>query len=199
MAKVYKSEEGYNLFADYYDVSLAYLNSFEKDIIFTMMGDVEGKKVLDVGCGTGRMIENLRKFQAKPVGLDISKEMLRIARKKFLGTEFVLGDIENLPFEDDEFDMVLSSFVLVHLGDLRLAFEEVHRVLKDGGVFIVTNINQRKAPKLTMGKKEIVIKSFYHRPETVIQELKNCFFEIEKEEFVGEGNSWINQIVKVRK
>lgn len=199
MAKVYESEEGYDIYADEYDKSLAYLDSFEGDKIFAMMGDVEGKRVLDIGCGTGRMIENLRKFGAKAVGIDVSKEMLRVARKKFLSTEFVLGDAENLPFEDEEFDMVIASFVVVHLGDLRLAFEEVHRVLKDGGVFIVTNINQRKAPKLQMGKKEIVIKSFYHRPETLIQELKNCFFTVEKEEFMGEGDTWINQIVKVRK
>jgi len=199
MAKVYNSEEGYDIYADHYDASLAFLDGFERDRLFAMMGDVSGKRVLDVGCGTGRMIENLKKFGAKTVGLDVSKEMLRVARKKFLSTELVLGEVENLPFEDLTFDMVIATFVIVHLADLRLAFEEVYRVLKDDGIFILTNINQRKAPKLKIGKDEIVIKSFYHRPEIVLQELKDCFFEIEKEEFIDQEGTWINQIVKVRK
>ena len=199
MAKVYNSEEGYDIYADHYDASLAFLDGFERDRLLAMMGDVSGKRVLDVGCGTGRMIENLKKFGAKTVGLDVSKEMLRVARKKFLSTELVLGEVENLPFEDLTFDMVIATFVIVHLADLRLAFEEVYRVLKDDGIFILTNINQRKAPKLKIGKDEIVIKSFYHRPEIVLQELKDCFFEIEKEEFIDQEGTWINQIVKVRK
>ena len=95
---------------------------------------------------------------------------------------------------------MIASFFIVHLKNLTKTFDEIYRVLKDGGEFVLTNINQRKAPKLDIGSgKKIVIQSYYHRPEDVIKALENSFFKIEKEEFVKDGKAWINQIIKVKK
>ena len=196
---LYDSAEGYDLYAPYYEKDHAYLDSFERAELFALMGDVQGLNVLDVGCGTGRMVENLKKFGAKVTGLDVSEKMLAIAKKHFSTTEFVLGDIEELPFEDESFDMVVATFVIVHLGTLQRAFDEVYRVLKPGGVFLVSNVNQRKAPKLKMEKEEIIIKSFYHRPEAVAEALEESFFKIEVDGFVEESGVWINQLVKAKK
>lgn len=198
-SNVFDSQEGYDLYAPYYGASHAYLDSFEKYDLFEMMGDIRGKKVLDLGCGTGRMAEYLRKFGAEVVGIDISEKMLEIARKKVGSATFVQGDVEDLPFEDESFDMVVGAFLVVHLPELETCFREVYRVLKEGGEFIVTNINQRKAPKLKAGKQEIVIKSHYHRPDDVLEALDKSFFRIEEERFVEEEGSWINQIVKAIK
>ena len=126
--------------------------------------------------------------------------MLKIVKKKFPDVETVAADIEHLPFEDGSFDMVTAMFVIVHLKNPKKAFEEVYRVLKDGGRFIFSNINQRKAPKLKTEKGgEIVIKSFYHLPKHVLRDIEACAFEIEDEEFVYEEKVWINQIIGARK
>lgn len=195
----YDSAEGYDLYAPYYEKDHAYLDSFERSELFELMGDVQGLEVLDVGCGTGRMVENLKKFGAKVTGVDVSEKMLAIAKKRFSTSEFVLGDIEDLPFEDESFDMVVATFVIVHLAALQRAFDEVYRVLKPGGVFLLSNINQRKAPKLKVEKEEILIRSYYHRPEAVSKALEESFFAIEADGFVQQDGVWINQLVKARK
>lgn len=199
-SKLYASEEGYDLYADRYDKDHDYLNTFENDVVLKMLTNLEGKKVLDIGCGTGRLIEFMRNRGGKIVAADTSSQMLKIVKKRFSDVETVHTDIEKMPFPDETFDVVIATFVIVHLDFLFEAFEEVYRVLKDGGIFIVTNVNQRKAPKLTLKNgEEIVIKSKYHRPEDVVKELEKNLFHIEKDELVYADGFWINQVVKARK
>ncbi|OGJ42123.1 hypothetical protein A3B60_00605 [Candidatus Peregrinibacteria bacterium RIFCSPLOWO2_01_FULL_39_12] len=216
-SNVYDSKEGYDLYANQYDKKLDFLHSFESDILLRMFKNFRGKSVLDVGCGTGRLIRLLKDRGAIVTGADVSSEMIKIAGKKFPDVKFVSADIENLPFGDKHFDVVVAAFVIVHLGYLQGAFDEVYRVLKDGGIFILTNINQKKAPKLKIDRKkvfasrtslastafggvgEIIIKSYYHRPEDVIASLANSLFVIKTEEFVNECGVWINQIVEAEK
>lgn len=198
-SKLYDSAEGYNLYAAKYDESQRFLNSFEKGKLFSLVGDLKGKKVLDVGCGTGRLLGELKLFGADIVACDVSSEMLKLAKKKYPSVETVEADIEDLPFEDGTFDLVIATFVIVHLKFPERAFSEVYRVLKDGGIFIVSNINQRKPPKLKTDEGEIVISSYYHRPEDVLKVLDDNFFHLEKNELVMEGKTWINQLIKVVK
>lgn len=199
-SKVYKSDQGYDLYADSYEKDYEYLNSFENDAVLKALGNLKGKKVLDVGCGTGRLIRFMIESGAEVSGVDISEGMLKIARKNFPEIEFFKTEVENLPFEDNSFDLVVAVFVIVHLKDLNGFFSEVYRILKDGGIFILTNINQRKAPKLKLkGGVEIVIESHYHRPEDVLKKLAQNLFHLEKEEFVYGRGVWINQVIKVRK
>jgi len=196
---VYDSDEGYNLYAGNYDEKLEYLNSFEKRKLDDFLKDINGKKILDIGCGTGRIIQDLLDKGADITGVDVSTEMLKIAEKKFPNSNFVEADIRELPFKDNTFDIVICTFVIVHLKQVELegAFDEVYRILKPGGSFILTNINQKKAPKLKVKNiGEIVIKSYYHMPEHVIEALNNCRFSIETEDFINEGDVWINQIIK---
>ena len=199
-SKVFKSKEGYDKYASVYDKKNDFLNQFEGEIILKMIRGIDGKKVLDVGCGTGRLIKKLLERNSIVTGIDVSEEMLKIARKKFKSTEFVEGDAEKLPFKDESFDIVTASFLIVHLKNLRKFFDEAYRILKPGGTFIVTNINQRKAPKLkTANNEDVIITSFYHIPDHVISALEETFFTIEEEEFVNDKGVWINQIVKAVK
>lgn len=198
--------EGYDLYAASYEKDHLYLDTFEHDVIFKMLGNVKVKKVLDVGCGAGRMIKFLKNAGAEVTGVDISEEMLKIVRKKFPDVEAVKASAEKLPFgkndenDDWQFDIVIATFVVVHLETLNKAFEEIYRVLKNDGIFILTNVNQRKPPKLkTKTGETIVIKSAYHRPKDVIASLEENLFKIEKEEFVYADGVWVNQVIKARK
>lgn len=192
-------EEGYDLHAKDYDQRRDYLNSFEKDELKRLIGDVKGKKVLDVGCGTGRLIGYLQNEGAEVTGVDLSEKMVEKVQKKFSFIDVKQADIRELPFENDSFDVVIAAFVIVHLKDLQEAFDEVCRVLKPGGHFIVTNINQRKAPKIKTDEGEIVIESYYHIPRHVAEAMQESFFEIEEEGFVEENGIWVNHILKGRK
>ena len=96
--------------------------------------------VLDCGCGTGPMIELLHeKYPDKHyTGLDLTPEMIHVAQAKNLSnTEFLVGDSENLPFEDDSFDAVICANSFHHYPNPQDFFNSTYRVLRKGGRLIL--------------------------------------------------------------
>ena len=199
--KVLNSKDGYNILADYYAKKEKYWDSFEKDQVLPLLGEVKNKQILDVGAGNGRLSLKLAKLGAEVTSLDVSNEMLNKLKIKKLKLKIttVIGEAENLLFDNDSFDIVVATFLIVHLKDLRMFFNEVYRVLKPGGLFLVTNINQRKAPEIKVNKDLIEVESYYHRPEQVIEDLEELAFSVEQEKFVKEEDVWINQIILAKK
>jgi ubiquinone/menaquinone biosynthesis C-methylase UbiE len=213
-SKVRTSSQGYDLYAKDYDATFKHLNSFEKGEILPLLGDIENKQIIDLGCGTGRLIDQIKRHlkaeNTRFTAVDISEEMLKITKYKFPDVECINADVKSLPFEDESFDIVVAAFLIVHIRDLTKVFNEIYRILKPNGILILTNINQRKAPKLKSTnlkssspkfntKENLIIKSFYHIPAHVIKDLENSLFTIEKEKFIKENGIWINQIIKARK
>ena len=99
----------------------------------------QGKRILEVGCGTGtNSIHLAEKFGCHVVGIDISEKMIEQAKEKVTSmnmtdkAEFMVGDAYNLQFENNSFDAVITIFVSQFL-DLPRAFKEFKRVLKAGG------------------------------------------------------------------
>ena len=104
------------------------------------LGDLRGRRVLDVGCGTGRLAAALaEEAHAKVWGIDGSAEMVAVARETLpVGVGVRRGGAERLPFRDGWFDRVTMSLVL-HLVDRTLALAEARRVVTgDGRVAIST-------------------------------------------------------------
>jgi len=90
--------------------------------------------VLDLGCGDGLNVALLNKIGIKKVvGVDISKKLLRMAKKKNPNTKFYVGSAETLPFKASSFNIVLIDSVLHHLMDYGKPAREIKRVLKKGG------------------------------------------------------------------
>ncbi|HEU5006755.1 MAG TPA: methyltransferase domain-containing protein [Jatrophihabitantaceae bacterium] len=100
------------------------------------------KKSLELGCGTGFFTLNLKLAGVLEDGhvTDLSPGMVEVAQRnaRSLGFEVEgrVADAERLPYEDDEFDLVIGHAVLHHIPDVELAFREVLRVLKPGGRFV---------------------------------------------------------------
>lgn len=197
--KVFDSKEGYDLAANYYDEKEKYLDSFEQNKLLPLLGDMAGRKILDIGAGTGRLSVYLAKRGADVTAFDISEKMLEIVRRKNKKINTKVGNAENLEFADNTFDIVVAAFLIVHLKDPTHFFDEVYRILKDDGIFVVTNINQKDAPLVKTGKEDIIIESFYHRPKKIKEILESLAFKVEQEIFVRKGENWINQIILVRK
>ncbi len=101
-----------------------------------MIGDVKNKKVLDLGCGPGRYSKILSDKKAKVTGIDNSEKLIEVAQKEAPKANFILGDIEKLPFSNNQFDIVISTLVIGHLKDWNKVLKEVNRVLKKDGIFI---------------------------------------------------------------
>ena len=96
-----------------------------------------GQRVLDVGCGTGRLAVALAERGARVWGVDPSEEMLRQARNNAAGkSSFKQARAEALPFKDGWFDRAVLRLV-VHLLDRPQAFQEIARVLGPGGRTVI--------------------------------------------------------------
>lgn len=113
-----------------------YIFSRQKELILDLVVPHAGERVLDVGCGSGNHLEFFRDKWCSITGIDPSAEMLEIARTK-LGSkaELILGQAEDLPFSDDEFDIVTLINVLEMANDPRKVIAEAIRVCH-GRVFI---------------------------------------------------------------
>ncbi|MCX7778744.1 MAG: methyltransferase domain-containing protein [Patescibacteria group bacterium] len=152
----------------------------------------DGDKILDIGCGNGRLYDLLKEKSIEYVGIDNSERLVEMAKKKFPMTrsEFLVMDALNLEFRDEEFDAVFMIAVLPHLPSQKLQIKvlsEAYRVLKIDGYLFLTcwnlwqpklffhNFIQRlKKPKLyqDLGWKDFfvpwhlssneIIQRFYH-------------------------------------
>jgi len=154
-----KTREDYNRIADEFSRTrmfvwkeLNYLANFVED----------GDRVLDIGCGNGRLVEIFKDKKIEYVGIDNSEKLIGLAKEyqsydrlgiepyqvaegqafeKIKSVQFLIGDALNLPFEDNSFDKVFSVAVLHHIPSniLRLRFlSEARRVLRSGGLAVLT-------------------------------------------------------------
>ena len=107
-----------------------------------------GDSLLDLGSGAGNdcfVARNIVGESGKVTGLDFTQEMiqkanLNVSKTGFSNIEFVLGDIENMPFSNDLFDVIISNCVLNLVPDKQKAFSEIFRVLKHGGHFCISDV-----------------------------------------------------------
>jgi SAM-dependent methyltransferase len=111
-------------------------------VMLSLVGDVSGKRVLDLGCGEGRFSRLLAARGADAVGLDPVREMVGAAqgRDRQAGGH-VQGVGERLPFRASAFDLVVSYLSLIDITDFGPAIREAARVLRPGGFFLVANLS----------------------------------------------------------
>jgi demethylmenaquinone methyltransferase/2-methoxy-6-polyprenyl-1,4-benzoquinol methylase len=104
----------------------------------------EPTNILDIATGTGDLAINLTQTNANQIiGLDISEGMLDVGRKKIAKKQLnntidmIVGDSENLPFDDNSFDAITVAFGVRNFENLEIGLAEILRVLKPKGVFVV--------------------------------------------------------------
>jgi ubiquinone/menaquinone biosynthesis C-methylase UbiE len=133
----------YDSFAESYSTEneSSLLNAYyERPAMIDLAGDVNGRRVLDAGCGSGPLSAALRAKGAIVTGFDSSPAMVELARQR-LGehADLHVADLSQpLPFADGAFDDVVSSLVLHYLRDWTAPLAELRRVLKPGGRLILS-------------------------------------------------------------
>jgi SAM-dependent methyltransferase len=111
-----------------------------------------GGTVLDVGAGAGLVADRVADLDGAYVGLEFSERNVRVGAEKFAGRDgplsvrFLRGDAERMPFRDASADLVVMSEVIEHLLHPDRAVAEVSRVLRPGGVFVMTTNNASEMP-----------------------------------------------------
>ena len=148
-------EVNYTDISKTYDNYRSYPESLIKKVI--ALGRIsQGKKVLDLGCGTGNIASQLRKaIKADVIGVDASFAMLKVAKGKSL--EVICADIDNqqLPFRDGSFDTVMVAYVIHQIKNLTFLLSECYRVLRDGVLVLLTSSHKQ------IENQHPVIKDFF--------------------------------------
>lgn len=98
------------------------------------------ERALDVGCGEGRFCRMLKARGISAVGIDPTQPLLDVARRRDPSGDYCLARAEQIPFEDDSFDLVVSYLTLIDIPDFRAAVGEMARVLVPGGTLLIANL-----------------------------------------------------------
>lgn len=101
----------------------------------------KSSSILDLGCGEGTRLNLISTKKSKNFGIDISPKAISLAKKRFPHLNFLVGDIEKIPFPADTFDLVYSAFTFEHLDNPEKVIKEALRVLKDNGKLVIVAPN----------------------------------------------------------
>ena len=136
-----RSKEDFNDFIK--KLELQALETAEERIpLYIEVGLKDAKLILDVGCGSGIVTRDIARLtKGKVVAVDGSKDMIKVAKnvlKPYKNVELKVGDANNLPLEDNMFDIVTCNLLLMWTDDPQKVVNEMSRVTKPGGTVLAT-------------------------------------------------------------
>jgi ubiquinone/menaquinone biosynthesis C-methylase UbiE len=134
--------EGHRLWAPTYDQALNPVVALEGRLLSDQLCPIEGKRFIDVACGTGRWMTHLHQHGASVFGADASAEMLLQAHGKRVPCgRLVQADAESLPFRDRAADVTLCSFSAAYFSSLKAAVAEMARITASGGRVVLSDLH----------------------------------------------------------
>ena len=143
---IYQKKEGEWRSKEEYLLYLRHLKAYDFALKY-----VQGKSVLDVGCGSGYGTALLSKFSSHAIGIDISEELIRYSRKRWKRRNLEFRHVKSswvgdgLPFDECSFDVCVSFQVIEHIHPKNIEgyLLGIKKILKEGGIFVVSTPNSR--------------------------------------------------------
>lgn len=117
-------------------------NRENRELFYSYLDFVKpGMKLLDLACGDGLDLAHYKELGARVYGIDASEEMIALSKQRLPETDLLVGLFEELPYENEYFDVVLSKYAIQTSADTEPIFREIYRVLKPGGImmYLVTH------------------------------------------------------------
>ena len=207
---IYDNEQFFEGYKKIRDNEVNANNLFEIPALFSMMPELKGKRVLDLGCGFGEHCKQfIEQGAQKVVGIDISEKMLAVAQKENANPNisYINMSMENIGELDEKFDVVVSSLAFHYVEDYAGVVKNIYNLLDKEGIFIYSQENplctchsggdrwtrDEKGNKIHLnlrdygieGERESVwfvdnVKKYHRTFSTIINTLINAGFSIEK-------------------
>ena len=118
-----------------------------RDVAYQAVVEVRPDRVLEVGCGRGELAERIeQEAGADVVAVDQSERMVELTRAR--GIDARVGDVQELPFPDGDFDCAVAAWMLYHVADLDRGLAELARVLRPGGRLVAITNTERNLREL---------------------------------------------------
>jgi ubiquinone biosynthesis O-methyltransferase len=118
----------------------------ESQLVLELIGDVSGRRVLDVGCGDGKFALELTKRGAIVTGIDASAAMINAAKRRAVqhnaDITFQVASAQQIPFAAEQFDIVTAITILCFVDDASPVFQEIARVLRPGGRLVIGELGK---------------------------------------------------------
>ncbi len=138
-------QTGYRAWSARYDEPGNPVIALEQPAVWSLLDSFRPGRALDAACGTGRHAAHLVARGHEVVGIDLTSEMLERAAANVPDAEFREGDLQALPVEAEQFDLVVCGLALSHIADVRLGVGELARVLRPGGHLVISVLHPFQA------------------------------------------------------
>src|SRR5262249_41914811 len=126
--------EGYDAWAESYDGTANPLVALDRRHTLAVLAPKPREAILDAGCGTGVHLGALLKSRSRPFGFDLSRGMLKVARRRLPAVPLAQADLEqSLPAKFGRFDAILCALVGEHLEHIAMLFREFYGLLRPAG------------------------------------------------------------------
>ena len=198
-----KIKDDYNTWANQYDKNINMTRDLDKTVTKNSLSKIDFFKVLELGCGSGKNTEWLITKADRLVGLDFSKNMLDLARKKIKNDKvtFINTDINKIwPVNDNSFDLATINLTLEHIEILDHIFNSLFMKLTQGGKCFVCELHPKKQlagsrAQFEENGIEVVLDVFQHSEQDYIQNAKKAGFNLLAKEYWYDNEKDIPKLI----
>jgi ubiquinone/menaquinone biosynthesis C-methylase UbiE len=183
--RIYDVRSGYDLVAESYDSSpwrrFWKENEFPilKKIMLKYVKTYSPRTYIDVGCGTGYVLDQFSQHFSEFIGLDISPKMAEIASDRVGAAHIKVIDAMEYPHQDGRYDAVTATRVMSHINDPFAFLRKIYLMMEDQSVFILSDIHPEHKygfTRMEIGNKQISIETYKHRIYIILQSLETLGF-----------------------
>lgn len=192
--RIYDARSGYDLVAESYDSSpwrrFWKENEFPilKKIMLKYVRTYSPQSYIDVGCGTGYLLDHFGKYFTKFIGLDISPGMAAIASQKVGASHIKIMDALEYPQQGGRYDVATATRVMSHVDNPYDFLKKVYEMMGDQSVFILSDVHPEHAygfTRIEIDSKQISIETYKHKITIILQSLETLgFSEIYIREYI---------------
>lgn len=185
---VLSPKEGYDLWALTYSSESNPIKDLSNKLVESMLPVLNGKSVLDAGCGTGHFCLHAQKHKAaRIIGVDISQVMIGEAKKNCPTAQFYCSDLSKFNFNEESVDVIICALVIGHIENISIAFKNFSALVKPDGCLILTDFhpvltlqNAKRTFKNPHTQEIIEIKHYLHSINEIKSLAESLDFKIEQ-------------------